>query len=611
MNAKTHKAKGIIKYLIPVLILGFLLPVVVFMYYPMVNMEVNNLKVGIVNLDTGAEFEQGSVNVGEKIIKSITKSSNKSDTKSPITWKVYGSKDSASKALNEGRVYAYLVIPKDYSSNQTSTLNALNNLGTALGSASDGVGKLSTGVSKIGSNMNKLPTAFNKLSTATGSLATAANKLSTVSSTMSYEASNITSSVEAITNSQQDIVSSSTNANSALDKLKEDIANNADSETINSDIEDIQDYLNGVKTATSNNTDNLKVITQNATMISGQSVGVKQGLNGIETANINMSSNFKTMSNKMTNIGPGVNKLNTALGTLGTGLSTMSDNLDSKVSDAVDTMNDDSSDSESAESNSGTPLKFYIDQRSNILISTNLGTAINKVSANSGVSIETTYVHPLADGMNSMYFLMSFILMSMFATMIPSIITGTMTTRKGYMTVGSRLKTIAGQLFTCLLAAACIGLLVPHIISWMCNVDKLDYTSCSICVGIFSLGMLLLTVGLFDLAGRLGMVVPIITMFCGMAVANLPYEFLPAFWQKYIYPWEPLRLLADEIREICYRNGNWQNDFTHALLIMSVVGIIFMLLSLLKSIKKSKNLTIDYSEEDIENAVLQQTREDS
>lgn len=608
MNTKRNRVKSIASKFVPALVLVILIPVVTFMYYPMVNMNPQNLTVGIVNLDKGAKFDQGKVNVGKKIINKITDNSEDRSSPSPIIWKTYSSKASASKAMEDGKIYAYLVIPKDFSSSQTSSLKALSSLGKALGNVSTGVDKMGSGVGKMSSNLGKLPTAFNKLSVATNKIATAADKLGTVSNTMGQEASSIKTATESIAASQQETSSSISSANDALSKLKDDISNSEDDKTINEDLETLQKALDNTSSQNSNTTSNVQTVVKNAAMISGQSTGVSQGLEGIKTANTNMSSNFGTMGKKMQNIGPGVNKMSTALNTIGDGLGTMSNTLNDKVTDAIDTANS-SQDKDDSSKSSISPLEFYVDQSSNILISTNLGTAINKVSANSGIQIETTYINELPDGTNSMYFLMSFILITMMVSMISAIITSTLSVPKDFVTIGTRLKSIAGQLFTALLVATCAGLAIPRVIKWLCGVDNMDYVSLGIIVGVFSLGLILMTLGAFNLVGKLGMLVPIVTMFCGLAVANLPYEFLPSFWQKYIYDWEPLRILADSIREVVYKGGQWDNDYTHMLMIMTIIGLALMLLSLLRSLYKPQRNQVQ--EETIEDAIFQQTRENT
>lgn len=58
----------------------------------------------------------------------------------------------------------------------------------------------------------------------------------------------------------------------------------------------------------------------------------------------------------------------------------------------------------------------------------------------------------------------------------------------------------------------------------------------------------------------------------GVCAAYLPTEFLPAFWQNWIYPWNPLRFMAGGYRGImCMGQGFW-NASSPALLVMVAVG---------------------------------------
>ena len=101
-------------------------------------------------------------------------------------------------------------------------------------------------------------------------------------------------------------------------------------------------------------------------------------------------------------------------------------------------------------------------------------------------------------------------------------------------------------------------------------------------VMICSFCMLMIIVGAIDLIGRPGVLVPVLIMFCGTAVANLPYEYLPEFWQKHIYPWEPLRFIAEGVREIIYRGGEAFNQYAPNMLWLVVIGAMLMLLSMLR-----------------------------
>ena len=628
MKERREKIKSIVMKLRPILVLIILIPLVAFMFYPMANMTPRDLHVGIVNLDTGAEFEHGKVNIGSKIIDKITDTdadnSDEDADESPVIWQEYDSRQEARDAMSSGDIYAYLIIPRDFSQSQTSTMDALNTLGNALGTMSTGLGQMSTGIGKMSSNLTKLPSAFGKLSDATGQMSTGAQNLSNVSGMVNNESGNITTAAETISSNTQ-------TQNEALSTAKSDM-DDVDMSAIEDelakveaaveagetpDLTALQNAINSTKTsvnaasqslnqaASVDNSQALSTINQNAGMIGTQSANMSTGLDGIATGTAAMSSNFSQMSSKMSNVGPGISKMQTAISTLSEGLGTMSDNLDEKVSDAIDTMNSTDSDSSDTEDSSQTAtLQFYVDQSCNVLVSTTLGSMINGVSANTGMKVETTYINELPDGTDTMYFLMAFLMLGMFSSMVPAIITGLTTRSDRLAPMGRRVASLAVQLAICACAAALIGCIVPRVACWMCGYDPGTFSNLTPFMAIFSLGIMVMTVGAFDLVGIPAVIIPMGTMFCGTAVASLPYEYLPSFWQHYIYPWEPLRLLTEGLREIVYRDNTWWNHCAQALLWMTVIGIIFMLLSLLKGLRRPKMDTAQ-TDEDMQDAVLQ------
>lgn len=576
---KDPKMKTVMAGLRPVLILALLIPIVAFMYYPMANMNPRDINIGIVNLDTGAQFEQGQVNVGEKIVDKITDTSD-SETESPVNWQSFESKKDAEKALNCNKIYAYLVIPRDFSGDQTATLEALSGLGGALGGISTGVDKLGSGVTQMGSKLGNIPSTFSKLSDASGNMADLAGSLGGITSSVDNETQKIESAAASVSDNNEIISGASADADRAIAQLKQDVADGADQGTIDKDIADIERAYSTVVTANNDTSDNIGVILQNTKMISAQNEGLGKGIAGIKTFNTNMSVNFDKTADKMSAIGPGVNKMSQALTPIGDGLGTMSENLNDKVSDAIDAVN---STSDEEGSTDAAPLKFYINQANNVLIPTTLSGMINGMSSKTGMKIETIYVNELPEGTDSMYFIMAFMMICMFCTILPSILTGLSTQIKGYADLRTRSATVAQQLVISLLIACILGICVPRVVSWICGTPALDYSSLTPFIIVFCMGLILLTLGFFDMFGKIGIAVPALTMICGTGVAVLPYEFLPSFWQKYIYPWEPLRMLTDGIRHIIYRNGSWLNDCTQPLLWMAAAGIILMLLSLLKS----------------------------
>ena len=302
-----EKRKTIAKRFVPLLILIILIPVISFMMYPMINMQPRDLHVGIVNKDKGAEFEQGTVNLGRKIIEKITdpeeNADNNGNEESPVIWEVYDSEDAAKQALKKKQIYGYLVIPRDFSSKQTQTLTAFENLSEALGNMSEGTGKMGDGINQMSGKLTQLPTAFRKMGTAASTLGSAAGELQTPVKMMGTESGAISSAAQNINDNDTVVQNYIAEAEAALSGEEPDI-------------EAAQQALQNAKTTSEAD---VEVILQNSGMIFSQSDAVTKGLGSIQQAENGMSTNFNKMADKMGGI-KNISQLSSALGTLSDGL---------------------------------------------------------------------------------------------------------------------------------------------------------------------------------------------------------------------------------------------------------------------------------------------------
>lgn len=573
----TARRKAVIKAIRPLLLLIIIIPLLCFMFYPMINMSPSNLHVGIVNLDEGAKFTQGNVNLGKKVLNNIT--DTKSTKKSAVVWEIYDSKAAAKKALGQNDIYGYLVIPKDFSAKQTVQLTAFNKLSTALGTMSTGTGKLGTAVGTVGSSLGDLPAAFRKISTATGGLSKLAGGLQTASGMVADESGTIAASAASIGKDNMAVQGYVSNADTALQELQKKLDNG---ETITAD--DLKALRSDIDNAKSvNSAANVLMIQKNAAVITAQAAALGKGLSTLQTAETKMSQNFSTMATNFDKAGTGVSTISTAMGSLSAGMSKMSDSLSGKVGESIDTINKGNTTGSNSK-NTTARLTFVVDQSRNVFVVTTLSSAMNSLSAKSGMKVDIEYVNKIPSDLNNMYFAMAFMMMTMFASLITGAVTG-LTMRP----VGSRInrvKTIMYQAIIALAIAVCVGSLEPRVVRWMSGAS-LPLGDISKYVMIASFSLLILIIGAIDLLGVAGVAIPVLIMFCGIAVANLPYEYLPAFWQKYVYSWEPLRLLADGIRDILYRGETFWNTYSQELLILVAVGVACMVLSLLK---KGKNI---------------------
>lgn len=580
------RRKAAVMKIRPLLILVILIPLISFMMYPMMNMKARDIHVGIVNLDKGAHFDQGDINLGDKMLDSILHPEPDEDGEtvdSPIVWTVYDSETEASAAVENKDVYGYLVIPKKFSKNQTKQLKALGKLSEALGTMSEGSGKLGSAVSTMSGKLGKLPVMFGNLSEATAGLHSAAEGLQTAAGAMNSEAGAIT---EAAVSLQTDNASKNENlrlATEAITALQETDPAELTDEMLLDALAEIQGYLDAASEVDSSQP--IIDISKNATMITAQSAAAEKGLGKVKTAEQTMSENFSTMSKNMGKVGNGTGKLSAAIGTLSSGLDEMSGKLDDQVGDAIDTINGDNEDAEEDDADDNSSLRFVLDQSRNVMISSTLTSAMNAVSANAGMKIDMEYRNEIPEERNNMYFVMVFMMLTMFTSMIPGILTGLM--MRSAKSRNQRLKTLVIQLLLAFAIAPCLGCCLPRVIQWMGDTPlPVGELSRFICIASFSL--LILIIGSLDLIGIAGAAVPALIMLCGTAVANLPYEYLPVFWQKYVYPWEPLRFIADGIRTMLYWDGGWWNEYAQKMLFLAAIGGVLMLLAIAKPTSRAK-----------------------
>ncbi|MES5955633.1 DUF3533 domain-containing protein [Bacillus fungorum] len=88
--------------------------------FPTVQPQPKNLPIAIVNEDQGVEIpNQPKMNMGQTIVHNMKKTS-KSEEEPAVKWVEVKNKEAVQKGLNNQEYYAALVIPKDFSTKQTS-----------------------------------------------------------------------------------------------------------------------------------------------------------------------------------------------------------------------------------------------------------------------------------------------------------------------------------------------------------------------------------------------------------------------------------------------------------------------------------------------------------
>lgn len=109
------------KWLKPILVLVGVLVIVTVLTFPMLNMEVKDIPVGIISLDEGAVTPAGEGNAGKEITSQITAASN-----GVVDWKQPQTEKELNESLKNSDYYATVIIPKDFTvSNLSGAVNSI------------------------------------------------------------------------------------------------------------------------------------------------------------------------------------------------------------------------------------------------------------------------------------------------------------------------------------------------------------------------------------------------------------------------------------------------------------------------------------------------------
>ncbi len=93
--------------------------------------------------------------------------------------------------------------------------------------------------------------------------------------------------------------------------------------------------------------------------------------------------------------------------------------------------------------------------------------------------------------------------------------------------------------------------------------------------------IMLLFIGLYNVAFGLGVVFMACCMMFGMMSAMLPYEMFPTFWQDWVWPWAPQHYVAEGLRTAIYTDAGLWSTGTLAMVIMAAVGIVVGIIGVL------------------------------
>lgn len=91
-----------------------------------------------------------------------------------------------------------------------------------------------------------------------------------------------------------------------------------------------------------------------------------------------------------------------------------------------------------------------------------------------------------------------------------------------------------------------------------------------------------LTVGAVNLLGKGGIAIPALVLITGMGFMSMPREFLPVFWRDWIYPWNPIRMIAESGREILYQGFGFVTSPFWSLVAIAGIGVAMMVAGMVR-----------------------------
>ncbi|QGU01138.1 hypothetical protein CKALI_01190 [Corynebacterium kalinowskii] len=159
-------------------------------------------------------------------------------------------------------------------------------------------------------------------------------------------------------------------------------------------------------------------------------------------------------------------------------------------------------------------------------------------------------------------------------TFIPSLI-GSVLLARGVKGLGKRLAALLTMnLIVGLVGIGIFAVLSPISVPYLTTFLFLTFAS-------FVVGSL--SVGSIALFGKAGIAIPALTLISGMGFMSLPKEFVPAFWRDWIYPWNPIRMIAESGREILYMGSGPVTSTARLLCIVAAIGLVFLFVGAMRA----------------------------
>lgn len=226
-------------------------------------------------------------------------------------------------------------------------------------------------------------------------------------------------------------------------------------------------------------------------------------------------------------------------------------------------------------------LTLIVNEGKNPMVSSLLGSSLDTMIGESPFSIETKYYNEVPDSLGMLVTFLPMVMMIL--VYIASYVGGIVIRSTFPLAARERGKAIAAQLTAAAVGATITGFSAAWILSAFVPGLTLAVGSAGLFLAIASFALMTVVIGSINWIGMAGMAVPVLILVLGLGPADLPYEFLPSFWQHWVYPWNPLQFLASGARALLFQGAGWWNPATLGLIITATVGTALVATSVLTS----------------------------
>lgn len=224
-------------------------------------------------------------------------------------------------------------------------------------------------------------------------------------------------------------------------------------------------------------------------------------------------------------------------------------------------------------------LSIIVDAGKNPMAAASVESTIKSQIADAGLEAQVERRNAGDVGGGSLNMAVQFTVLPAFIlTLVCSVSLFAVTRAKKGATRSQRLRTAGVQLAATAALSCCVGFGVAGIVGGIAGL-AIPVAETGLFLWLASFCLMALFVGCLDVAVGLGALVIVAVFACGLATGNLPYEFLPAFWQEWLYPWVPQRFIAEGARSLYYLDDSAWNTSAGPLAVYGVVGLAALALA--------------------------------